>query len=55
MIKCPKCYRHIELHQRDCSYCGKNIQYAIAEKFDILAESVENALKKELEARKRKS
>jgi hypothetical protein len=31
------------------------IKYTIAEKFDMLAESVENALKKELEARKRRN
>jgi hypothetical protein len=55
MIKCPNCLKYIELQQRDCSFCGETIKYTIEEKFDILAESVENALKKELETRKRKN
>lgn len=53
MIRCPKCSKLIELQLKDCS-CGETIKYTIAERFDILAESVENALKKELEARKRR-
>jgi hypothetical protein len=55
MIKCPNCQKNIALQQRDCSFCGVTIKYTIAEKFDILAESVENALKKELESRKRRN
>lgn len=36
-----------------CSHCGKVLDYTVAEKFDLLAESVEHALKKELEARRK--
>jgi hypothetical protein len=55
MIKCPNCLKHIEIQQRACSFCGETIKYTIAEKFDILAESVENALKKELQTRKKRN
>jgi hypothetical protein len=55
MIKCPKCLENIEIQQKCCSFCGETINYTIAEKFEILAESVENALKKELETRKRRN
>ncbi|WP_179232817.1 hypothetical protein [Paenibacillus rigui] len=54
MMKCPRCYKLIEIHQKECAYCGAVIKHTIAQKFDMLAESVENALKRELEARRRR-
>ncbi|WP_171683953.1 hypothetical protein [Paenibacillus planticolens] len=41
----------LQLHK--CTHCGVVLGYSVAEKFDILAESVEHALKKELEARRK--
>ncbi|WP_409346732.1 hypothetical protein [Paenibacillus sp. MBLB4367] len=55
MIKCPDCSKPTELQMRHCSHCGKILAYTVAEKFDILAESVEQALKKELEGRRREN
>jgi hypothetical protein len=55
MIKCPKCLKNIEIQQINCSFCGETIKYTLAEKFEILAESLENALKKELETRRRRN
>jgi rRNA maturation protein Nop10 len=52
MIKCPRCMRMTELQMSRCSHCGGVLQFTIAEKFDLLAESVEQALRKELEARR---
>ncbi|MNI07525.1 hypothetical protein D3C73_605350 [compost metagenome] len=53
MISCPNCSRVTEIQKLKCSHCGKVLKYTVAEKFDLLAESVENALKKELEARRK--
>ncbi|WP_341414350.1 hypothetical protein [Paenibacillus filicis] len=44
--------RQTELQMSRCSHCGKPLQYTVAEKFDMLAESVEQELRKELAARK---
>jgi len=54
MMKCPKCRKLTEIQYRKCSHCGETIPYTVAEKFDKLAESVELALKKELERRRSK-
>ncbi|KRE52282.1 hypothetical protein ASG85_03930 [Paenibacillus sp. Soil724D2] len=53
MIKCTNCSKLTELQMQRCIHCGKILTYTVAEKFDILAESVEHALKKELEARRK--
>ncbi|WP_156411102.1 hypothetical protein [Paenibacillus sp. Soil787] len=53
MIKCTHCSKVTELQLQRCIRCGKTLTYTVAEKFDILAESVEHALKKELEARRK--
>jgi hypothetical protein len=42
-----------EIQHSNCSHCGEPLKYTVAEKFDILAASVEKALKKELESRKK--
>ncbi|SDC43738.1 hypothetical protein SAMN02799630_00332 [Paenibacillus sp. UNCCL117] len=52
MFKCPACLKPTELQMRRCSHCGNVLKFSVAEKFDMLAESVEAALKKELETRK---
>jgi ribosomal protein L37AE/L43A len=52
MFKCPICKKVTEIQRQSCSHCGEILKYTTAEKFDILAESVENAVKKELEARR---
>ncbi|WP_159883210.1 hypothetical protein [Paenibacillus puerhi] len=54
MIKCPACLKPTELQLRRCSHCGDVLNYTMAEKFDLLAASVEMALKKEWEIRKMK-
>ncbi len=52
MVKCKKCLKLTELQKQKCSHCGASLDYTVAEKFNMLAESVENALKKELEVRR---
>ncbi|MFE5324043.1 zinc ribbon domain-containing protein [Paenibacillus sp. NPDC056579] len=54
MIQCPKCLKPIKIQQKACPSCGEIFKQSVAEKFDQLAYSVEIALKKELEARKRR-
>lgn len=53
MITCKSCSKRTELQNTRCSHCGATLNYSVAEKFDMLAESVEQALKQELEARRR--
>ena len=53
MIKCTNCSKVTDIQMQRCIHCGKNLNYTVAEKFDILAESVEHALKKELEDRRK--
>ncbi|MEC0266256.1 MULTISPECIES: hypothetical protein [Paenibacillus] len=53
MIKCRHCFKMTDLQLQKCSHCGVVLGYSVAEKFDLLAESVEHALKKELEARRK--
>lgn len=55
MITCKNCSKTTELQMHRCTHCGQILSYTVAEKFDILAESVELALKKELEARRKLS
>jgi uncharacterized OB-fold protein len=52
MIICNKCSNATEIQKYKCSHCGKILDYTVAEKFDILAESVEIALKKEMALRR---
>ncbi|MDF2649498.1 MAG: hypothetical protein K0Q73_5303 [Paenibacillus sp.] len=54
MINCPFCNKLTEIQKQHCSHCGKVLNLTIAQKFDILAESVEKALKKELETRRKR-
>lgn len=54
MIKCPKCAKMTELQKQNCSHCGETMEFTVAEKFDLLAESVEVVLKKEMALRKLK-
>jgi hypothetical protein len=53
MINCSSCKKLTEIQKQHCSHCGQVLKYTIAQKFDIMAESVEKALRKELEARRR--
>ncbi|WP_158082043.1 hypothetical protein [Paenibacillus ferrarius] len=53
MIRCKTCSKMTELQLHRCTHCGVILSYSVAEKFDMLAESVENALKKELEQRRK--
>ncbi|WP_127582325.1 hypothetical protein [Paenibacillus koleovorans] len=53
MFRCAHCSKVTDLQWRNCAHCGKVIDYTVAEKFDMLAESVEAALKKELQNRKK--
>lgn len=53
MIKCRHCSKTTDLQLQKCTHCGVDLGYSVAEKFDLLAESVEHALKKELEARRK--
>ncbi len=53
MTQCPNCKRNTELQKQKCSYCGETLKYTVAQKFDILAESVESALRLELERRRK--
>ncbi|MDQ0900507.1 MULTISPECIES: hypothetical protein [unclassified Paenibacillus] len=53
MIKCTNCSKVTDIQMHRCVHCGKILTYTVAEKFDILAESVEYALKMELEARRK--
>ncbi|MGO4500319.1 hypothetical protein AB4114_31080 [Paenibacillus sp. 2RAB27] len=53
MITCKSCSKPTELHMQRCSHCGALSPYTVAEKFDMMAELVEQALKQELEARRR--
>ncbi|MFK7694916.1 hypothetical protein [Paenibacillus sp. HJGM_3] len=43
-----------ELQKQNCSHCGETLEFTVAEKFDLLAESVEVVLKKEMALRKLK-
>lgn len=54
MIKCPKCSGATELQKQTCSHCGTTLEWTVAEKFDMLAQSVETALKKEMAIRRLK-
>lgn len=54
MITCPKCRRKTELQKEHCSQCGEILEFSVEEKFDILAESVETVLKKEMALRRLK-
>ncbi|WP_189020770.1 hypothetical protein [Paenibacillus marchantiophytorum] len=53
MIRCKSCAKLTELQMHRCTHCGVVLSYSVSEKFDLLAESVENALKKELELRRK--
>ncbi|GAA4847967.1 hypothetical protein GCM10023310_27590 [Paenibacillus vulneris] len=53
MTPCPNCKRNTELQKQKCPHCGKTFQYTVAQKFDLMAESVEAALRLELERRKK--
>ncbi|MDR6551146.1 putative amidophosphoribosyltransferase [Paenibacillus qinlingensis] len=53
MITCKSCSKPTELQMQRCSHCGAMLSYTVAEKFDLMAEMVEQALKQELEARRR--
>jgi hypothetical protein len=41
-----------ELQRQHCSHCGEVLKYTVEEKFDMLAESVEIVLKREMALRK---
>ncbi|WNR46232.1 hypothetical protein [Paenibacillus roseipurpureus] len=53
MKNCPSCSKRTEPHFQNCPYCGAKITFTVAEKFDQMAELVEQALKQELESRRR--
>jgi ribosomal protein L20 len=53
MVECPHCSKQTEF-TRLCSHCGGIIIHTVEEKFNLLAEAVENALKKEVLKRKQK-
>ncbi|GLI05401.1 hypothetical protein YDYSG_14310 [Paenibacillus tyrfis] len=53
MVECPNCAKPTAF-QRHCSHCGTIIQHTVEEKFELLSEAVEKALKKERQKRKKK-
>ncbi|KPV56258.1 hypothetical protein QJ48_28710 [Paenibacillus sp. A3] len=53
MVECPHCTKPTAF-QRQCSHCGTILQHTVEEKFELLSEAVEKALKKEGQKRKKK-
>jgi t-SNARE complex subunit (syntaxin) len=53
MVECPHCSKLTEF-KRLCSHCGGIVIHTVEEKFNLLADSVEKALKKEANKRKNK-
>lgn len=53
MVECPNCTKPTAF-QRHCSHCGTILKHTIEEKFELLGEAVEKALKKERQKRKKK-
>jgi uncharacterized membrane protein YvbJ len=51
MIECPACGKSTKYEQA-CTYCGAKLKQSTEDRFQMMAESVENALK--LERKKRK-
>ncbi|SCW28927.1 hypothetical protein SAMN04487970_1001304 [Paenibacillus tianmuensis] len=53
MVECPNCAKPTAF-QRHCSHCGTILQHTAEEKFELLGEAVEKAIKKERQERKKK-
>ncbi|MFB6363330.1 zinc ribbon domain-containing protein [Paenibacillus elgii] len=53
MVECPNCAKPTAF-QRHCSHCGIILQHTAEEKFELLGEAVEKAIKKERQKRKKK-
>ena len=53
MITCKTCSKLTDLKQQRCTHCGVKLSHTAAERFDAMAELIEQALKQELEARRR--